>query len=85
MISGGDVAQQGGVIAGGDVTQVEDDGIITDDGDVIQVEDDGIVGGGDVADDGGSFSYDESFNEDSNFTEGEESPIIGEADDIDID
>ena len=45
---------------------------------------DSAVAGGDVYDNNAAVVYDDSFNEDSNFTTGDDSPIVAAADDAEI-
>ena len=45
---------------------------------------DSAVAGGDVYDDNATVSYDDSFNEDSNFTSGDDSPIVAADDEAEI-
>ncbi len=67
----------------------DSDAAIASDGGII-AQDDGAVAGGNVFDDNAAVSFDNSFNEDSNFTQGDSSPIIvaddhSEVEDIDFD
>jgi hypothetical protein len=42
------------------------------------------VAGGDVYDDNAVVNYDHSFNEDSNITHGDDSPVISAVDDAEV-
>lgn len=80
------VIGDGGVAASGDSTVAHTTGgdaaINTGTGTVAQG--DSAVAGGDVYDNNAAVSYDDSFNEDSNFTTGDNAPIVAADDEAEI-
>ncbi len=81
VIGDGGVAASDSTVAY--TTGDDSDAAIASDGGMI-AQDEGAVAGGDVYDDNATVEYNNSFNEDSNFTEGDDSPIIAASDDSEI-
>ena len=78
VLGDGGIAGDGNTIAysgGGDAA-------VTDSGDIAQG--DGFVAGGDGFDDLSLVNYDDSFNEDSNISHGDFSPVVSAVDDAEI-
>ena len=80
------VIGDGGVAASGDSTVAHTTGgdAAVNAGTGTVAQGDSAVAGGDVYDNGAVVTYDDSFNEDSNFTSGDSSPIIAADDEAEI-
>jgi hypothetical protein len=87
VIGDGGVAASGGSTVAYTTGDNSDAAVAAEGGTVAQG--DAAVAGGNVYDNGATVTYDQSFNEDSNFTAGDDSPILAaedaEVEDIDFD
>jgi hypothetical protein len=84
---GNGVLGDGGIAAGdGNIITYSDDGdaaTVVGDGSAV-AQGDSLVAGGDGFSDGAEVEYDTSFNEDSNITHGDFSPVVSAVDDSEI-